>query len=384
MVDDNQVNRKLLTQYLSRQGHAAETAEDGRKALDKLRTNPFDLILLDVEMPRLNGFETLAAIKQDPAQRHIPVIMITAVEEMDSTVRCIEMGAEDYLHKPFNPVLLKARIDASLEKKRLRDAEQLYLKNLERELEIAREIQMDFLPDELPQVAGWEIAAYFKAARIVAGDFYDVFPLPDGKIVLVIADVCDKGVGAALFMTLFRSLIRAAATTDFFQQPGAGPDNQKNTRILRAIRLTNNYIAETHGSKGMFATMFIGLLDPVDGSLVYINGGHEPPLVLAKGQQPLVPLVKTGPAVGVLTDAQFGTAQIRLAGGDVLVAFTDGVPDGMNPQGEFFGRDRLNSLIKDAPANSLINKIESELHAHMKDADQFDDITLLIVRRVRQ
>ncbi len=388
VVDDNQVNRKLLLQNLTQQGHDPESAEDGEKALEKLHSNSYDLVLLDLEMPRLNGFQTLAAIKQDPGLRHIPVIMITAVGEMESTVRCIEMGAEDYLPKPFNPILLKARIDASLEKKRLRDAEQVYLKSLEREFEIAREIQMDFLPAELPQPPGWELAVYFKAARNVAGDFYDAFELPDGKIGLVIADVCDKGVGAALFMTLFRSLIRAAATTDYFTPSPAPPasaggsEDSDSLRLRQAVSLTNNYIAEIHGDKGMFATLFFGILDTQSGKLAYINGGHEPPLVF-RDDRVIASLPKTGPAVGVLVDASFQVAVTELREGDLLFAFTDGVPDSQNPQGEDFGRQRLQSLRTDQNATALLHTIEAELHNHIREADQFDDITLLAVRRVK-
>ncbi len=133
-----------------------------------------------------------------------------------SIVKAIQLGAEDYLPKPFEPVLLHARISSSLEKKHLHDVEQLYLKSLEREFDIARDIQKGFLPSELPTVDGWDIAVCFKAAREVAGDYYDAFLLSNGNLVCVVGDVCDKGVGAALFMTLFRSLIRASFTTGQF------------------------------------------------------------------------------------------------------------------------------------------------------------------------
>ncbi len=380
VVDDNQVNRKLLSQHLKKDGHRVVTAEDGEQALVKLHENSFDLVLLDLEMPRKDGLRTLIEMKQDLVLRHIPVIMITAVEEIESTIRCIEMGAEDYLPKPFNPILLRARIDASLEKKRLRDQEQLYLKGLERELEIGREIQMGFLPEELPQAEGWEIAAYLKAAREVAGDFYDAFLLPDGNIGLVIADVCDKGVGAALFMTLFRSLIRAAATTNAFGENGAGTSEN---RLQHTINLTNNYIAETHGNTGMFATVFFGILNPTDGSLVYINGGHEPP-VIYNGKEIRDTLAKTGPAIGAIAGLEFKCRQTQLERGDLLFAFTDGVPETNNPQGEFFGREKLFALLKhsEKSVHSLLNQIEAELHMHIADADQFDDITLLAVRRL--
>lgn len=379
VVDDNQVNRKLLSQHLHKDGHRVETAEDGEEALLKLHAGSFDLVLLDLEMPRKDGLRTLTEMKQDVVLRHIPVIMITAVDEIESTIRCIEMGAEDYLPKPFNPVLLRARIDASLEKKRLRDQEQLYLKGLERELEIGREIQMGFLPEELPRLEGWEIAAYLNAAREVAGDFYDAFLLPDGQIGLVIADVCDKGVGAALFMTLFRSLIRAAATTRTF---GRSQADSPESLLEHTINLTNNYIAETHGNTGMFATVFFGILNPADGSLVYINGGHEPPVVF-QGREMKALLAKTGPAVGVLPDCIFKIGQVRLEPGDLFFAFTDGAPESNNPQGEFFGKQRLLALLGHPGQNvhTLLNKIEAELHAHIAAADQFDDITLLAVKR---
>ena len=167
-------------------------------------------------MPVMDGFQVLSRLKANPSTRDIPVIVISASNDLQSVVKGIQLGAEDYLPKPFEPTLLFARISSSLEKKRLRDMEQLYLKGLEREMDIAHEIQMSFLPSELPKVDGWEIAVYFKAAHEVAGDFYDAFVLPDGNLVCVIGDVCDKGVGAALFMTLFRSLIRATSTTDYF------------------------------------------------------------------------------------------------------------------------------------------------------------------------
>ena len=175
-------------------------------------------------------------------------------------------------------------MSVALENARLWEQEKLFRKALQRELDIGREIQLGFLPETLPVVDGWEIAASLMSAREVAGDFYDAFELPDGNIGLVIADVCDKGVGAALFMTLFRSLIRAAANLDYFEQAEkADAPHSAAERLQRAISLTNNYIAETHGDSGMFATLFFGILDPRDGKLIYVNGGHEPPLIIHAG-----------------------------------------------------------------------------------------------------
>lgn len=146
VVDDNEMNRDLLSRHLERQNYTVMTAENGRQALEMIKTQSFDLVLLDIMMPKMNGYQVLEILKSDEALRDIPVIMISALDEMDSVVRCIEMGAEDYLPKPFNPVLLKARIGASLEKKRFHDREQAYLKQLQIEQEKSERLLLNILP----------------------------------------------------------------------------------------------------------------------------------------------------------------------------------------------------------------------------------------------
>jgi adenylate cyclase len=146
VVDDNEMNRDILSRRLQRQGHTVIAAENGKKALAQLQNQPFDLILLDVMMPEMNGYQVLEHLKADPALRHIPVIIISALDDLDSVVRCIELGAEDYLFKPFNPTLLKARIGASLEKKRLRDQEQAFFKQIQIEREKSERLLLNVLP----------------------------------------------------------------------------------------------------------------------------------------------------------------------------------------------------------------------------------------------
>jgi CheY-like chemotaxis protein len=155
IVDDLEVNRELLARRVSRQGHAVGHAANGREALAALREAPWDLVLLDITMPELDGYQTLQAIKADAALAGLPVIMVSAVEETDSVVRCIELGADDYLTKPFNPVVLRARVESSLNKKRLADQRQATLRALAREMEIGQRIQRGFLPETLPQPRGW-------------------------------------------------------------------------------------------------------------------------------------------------------------------------------------------------------------------------------------
>lgn len=281
-------------------------------------------------------------------------------------------------------VTLSNSMSVALENARLWEEEKKYRRALERELEIGREIQTGFLPETLPHVEGWEIAASLMSAREVAGDFYDAFELPDGTIGLVIADVCDKGVGAALFMTLFRSLIRATANLDHFDHSeGLNTLHSPSERLQRAMFLTNNYIAETHGDSGMFATLFFGILDPRSGKLTYINGGHEPPLIVRSGVVRAT-LYKTGPAVGVVMDCHFDLLETQLDASDIFFAFTDGVPDCSNPGGDFFGRERLlDILLKSSEsAQDLVHILELELRQFIGGANQFDDITLLAMRRL--
>src|SRR5574341_820326 len=146
VVDDNENNRMLLSDQLEWQGYGVATAENGRRAIEMLQERPYDLVLLDIMMPEMNGYQVLEYLKNDPNLRYIPVIMISAVDDINSVVRCIETGAEDYLPKPFNPVLLKARIDACLEKKRMRDREVLFLRQIKEENRHADELLNVILP----------------------------------------------------------------------------------------------------------------------------------------------------------------------------------------------------------------------------------------------
>jgi sigma-B regulation protein RsbU (phosphoserine phosphatase) len=271
----------------------------------------------------------------------------------------------------------------------------------ERDLEIGRQIQASFLPKELPELPGWELAYRFSAAREVAGDFYDAFPLAGGRrLGIVVADVCDKGVGAALFMALFRSLLHAFAEQHYSlgwldvlegeaQPLGTSPLDIRRkllspgrTSLKKAIDLTNDYIAVHHGDSNMFATVFFGVVDPDSGSLAYINAGHEPPLVIGQSgvRQKLMP---TGTALGLLPGLEFEIDQVELEPGDILLAFTDGVLDARDPSGNPFGDQRLVDLFagNNTSAEGILEAIYQAILRHMAGESQFDDITLLAVRR---
>ncbi len=379
VVDDVEVNRDLLSRRLQRMGHVVTTANDGQEALDLTSDPSWDLIMLDVMMPVLDGIGALTALKANDSTRHIPVIMISANTELETVVKCIELGAEDYLPKPFDPVLLRARVGASLEKKRLRDREQARSRRMQKDLEVGARIQRDFLPESLPTVPGYQFAARFEPAREVGGDFYDAFRLPDGAVALVLGDVCDKGVGAALFMALFRSLIRAVSAS----QIGSHTVDMLESRVLHAVTVTNDYIATTHGRANMFATLFVGALDPATGTIAYVNGGHEPPRVVRANGTVRTTLPPTGPAVGMLPEIPFTAGTIVLAPGETLLVLTDGITESRAPNGLLFGDDATDALLT-APAATvdvLLDRMLDAVHAHAAGEPAADDVTLLAVRR---
>ncbi len=250
------------------------------------------------------------------------------------------------------------------------------LNALDDELEKGRIMQKNFLPRQLLQKPGWEIAAFMSPARRVAGDFYDVFELPENHIVLVIGDVCDKGVSAGLFMGLFRSLIRI-----FSHQCCHNHSISENA--LKAVEMTNNYVADNHGDEGMFATLFMGVLNSDTGELTYINGGHEPLLIITPKGEIRVSIEPTGTAVGMLPDMEFNCEKDYLKPGEILLGFTDGITEARDSQRAFFGREKALEIMQESysSAEEMLETIKSQVLAHIGDAEQSDDITLLAIRR---
>ncbi len=230
---------------------------------------------------------------------------------------------------------IASQIAAAVDNAQLHARTESALGVAERDLEIGRQIQSGFFPEKLPDVPGWEVAAHFQPARQVAGDFYDAFKIKDSDLIaFIIADVCDKGVGAALFMVLFRSLLRAFSEMRITKQ-------DVHERLLNIILNTNNFIATYHSKSNMFATLFFGVLDPTTGTLYYVNGGHEPPIILDADGSVIRRLMPTGPAVGMFPDMEFRVEHVNFNEGEMLVGFTDGTTDARDPFGEKFSEERL-------------------------------------------
>jgi sigma-B regulation protein RsbU (phosphoserine phosphatase) len=243
---------------------------------------------------------------------------------------------------------------------------------LERELQMAREVQASLLPSQTPQVPGWEFAARWQPARQVGGDYYDFFPLDGERLGLVIADVSDKGMPAALFMALTRSTVRASV----------GQASSPAEGIALANRLL---CADSMG--GMFVTLFYAQLDPAAGEMVYVNAGHNPPLFFqggASAARPPAELRRTGMALGVLEDEPFEQRAVQIDPGDSVFLYTDGVTDAMDAQGREFGTERMLRLLNQqrrAPAGPMLDAIEGALHRYVGETPQADDVTLVAVSR---
>jgi serine phosphatase RsbU (regulator of sigma subunit) len=240
---------------------------------------------------------------------------------------------------------------------------------LQREMQLAREIQHAFLPHDLPELPNWEVSARWQTARQVGGDFYDVFWLPDGRLGLVIADVADKGMPAALFMTLSRTLVRATVQ----QEPSPAA-------VLERV----NDVIVPDAPDGMFVTIFYGVLELESGKLTYANAGHNLPLIYHPQTGSIEPLERSGMALGVLEGNRLQELSTTLEIGDILTLYTDGVTEAFSPGGELFGTSGLQEAICASQADSaeeMLDAIDDALSDFTEDSFLTDDLTVLVVRR---
>jgi serine phosphatase RsbU (regulator of sigma subunit) len=250
-------------------------------------------------------------------------------------------------------------------------AQTLDHQRVSQELAFGGQIQASFLPEELPTVEGWQLAAMLLPAKETSGDFYDLTPLSNGRLAIVVADVADKGVGAALFMALSRTLLRTYAM-EYETGPG---------RVLAAA----NRRIMSDARADLFVTTFYGILNPTNGEFTYANAGHNPPyLVSNRTEDSVYSLKKTGIALGLLEENEWKQNSILIPPGGTLVLYSDGVTDAQNLEGEFFGEERLMAIIQanlGKPAGEMQEIISSAVEEFVGEASQFDDITLVVLVR---
>ena len=378
IVDDTPANLQLLSQILAEQGYRVRPVPEGSLALAAAQAEPPDLILLDIRMPEMDGYEVCEHLKANPQTRDIPIIFISALDATQDKVKAFTVGGVDYISKPFQFEEVLARVETHLAlrrlQKRLQDANKRLEranKKMERELALAGEVQASFLPGELPDIPGWQLSVTLKPSRETSGDFYDVNLLPDGRLGILIADVVDKGAGAALFMALSWTLIRTYAT-EFPTQPELVL-NAVNCRILEDT------------APSQFVTVFYGVLDLLTGSLMYSNAGHWPAYLIGPQTDSAVQaLPRTGLPIGIVKNATWERAVAQLAPGDVLVLYTDGITEARNSQGAFFDEDGLLESVQanlGRSAQAMKDAVIADVEEFVGDAPQADDVALMVVVR---
>ncbi len=370
VVDDVEANRDVLSRQLKRQGYAVAIAENGQAALDQLRGSKVDLVLLDIMMPEMDGYEVLQRLKANEALRHIPVIMISALSELDSVVRCIELGAEDYLPKPFNTTLLKARLGACLEKKRARDREQelvaaLHTQNSEMaawriaqeaDLAVARTTQQAIVTSALPPLEGWEVETLYTPLIQVGGDVYGWRQLENGSALFWVADATGHGIAAALFTTLVALLFNHASSGS-------------NTAHGILARVNAEFYSVLRGRS--FMTAGCAVIE-TNGRLSFAGAGHPPLLLRRRGGA-----VETVPSLATMIGIQAGLELVEtvttLAPGDAALLYTDGLYSSRFDSGDRLTVDHLTKeFARLGGDGDLLARLVAEL-AQPSDTQAFDD-----------
>jgi phosphoserine phosphatase RsbU/P len=325
VVDDDPANREMLSRRLQKEGYTVTVAENGLQGIQLLRSHSFDLVLLDLIMPGLDGYQLLAKLKSDPALRHVPVIMISALDQENGIARCVEMGAEDYIAKPFNPVFLRARIGASLEKKRLRDQEQrIYQELLKSQqtlaanLAEAAEYVQSLLPKKLTTPVSTDYV--FQPCSQLGGDILGYNWIDQDNLAIYLLDVSGHGVGAALLSVSVMNVIRARTL--------GGVDFKSPAVVLAAL----NETFPMENQNNLFFTIWYGVYCLPRRRLVYATGGHPPALLFRAGA--IAPLPGKGPAIGCLIEYATTEQEVTTVAGDQLLLFSDGVYELVTPEGK--------------------------------------------------
>ena len=380
-VDDEEEIEFLMKQYFRRKMHSGEYefffAHNGLEGLKILYDHPdIDIVLCDINMPEMDGLTMLAKVNemQNPALR---VIMVSAFGDMENIRLAMNDGAFDFATKPIDMDDLSRTIEKAIRQVdfvRKTQEEHKKLEGLEKDLITAKEIQQFILPQTFPPFPEisdkLDIYASMEAAKDIGGDFYDFFRIDDDRLALVIADVCGKGIPAALFMAVSRTMVRSVG----LQRESAGECLTKVNRLLASSSV-----------EYMFVTMFYAIYNIKTGIVTYCNGGHNPPFLLHdNGMTEELP-VSENVIVGALKGIVFKENTLQLEHGDTLVMFTDGVTEALNPAKKEFGTSRLDQILRSMGGKScqqIVESVRAGIADHIGEAEQSDDITMLVVKRL--
>ena len=379
-VDDEMDLELLLTQYFRRQIRKGEYefkfAHNGLEALTMLlKEKDFDIILSDINMPEMDGLTLLTKINemQNPAMK---CIMVSAYGDMGNIRQAMNNGAFDFATKPIDLDDLSVTIEKAIEQIRYiktMQQEHTQLESIKGDLAVASEIQQAILPRIFPpfpeNAHQLDIAASMNAAKDVGGDFYDFFRIDDERIGFVIADVSGKGVPAAIFMAVSRTLIRATGI--------------RGTEAGECMTYSNDLLAK-ESVNCMFVTVFYGIYNIQTGEVTYTNAGHNPPFILkANGSIEQLPMTKDVVA-GALEGYYYNEEKTQLEHGDMLLLYTDGVTEATNVDYQEYGEERLKAMLKksaQADCQQVIDAVKADVKAFAGESEQSDDITLLALKR---
>ena len=366
IVDDNPANVDILQMRLAAHNYEIITAADGEEGLATAREKRPDLILLDIMMPKMDGFEVCRHLKADPDLPFMPIIMVTAKADSKDVVAGLEAGGDEYLTKPVDHAALVARVKSMLRIKSLHDMVLEQSAQLKVQLRTATKIQSLFWP-KIPELkAGGHIWAVSVPAAYVGGDLYDVIPLPDESLLAYVADVSDKGVPAALIMAALSTKIRSEARIQ----------NEVDT-LLEAV---NNSTYSLTSEEGFFATIVLARYWPRSGKMQLALGGHLQPLWIVEGGTGNLPQLN-GVSLGITPDVQYEKKEILLAPGESILFFTDGVIEAENETNELFGNDRLVDYIRDANGPPWGKGLLDYICQWRGNSCASDDLTILEIWR---
>lgn len=390
-VDDTPANLQVLSGMLKDRGYKVRPVPSGKLALLAARRDPPDLILLDVNMPDMNGYEVCEHLKADDDLKEIPVIFISALTEQIDKVKAFAMGGVDYLTKPFQMEELQARVETHLKLRRLQielaqTNERLAKANvrMSRGLRAAAKIQETFLPRQAPRVPGADFAWIYQPCDELAGDGLNIIPLGDGKVGLYVLDVSGHGVASALLSVSMSRLLSSPSEPSSILVQGRGVGDRLDATPPAEVAAHFNRLFPFDTATEQFATMVYGILDSANGEFRYISAGHPGPVHLAPGDDPVILEVQGFP-IG-LTDEPYEERVIRLGAHDRLYLYSDGVPDATNPAGERFGDPRLLEVIRRTRSDPLKESVDALLREitrwHQSESPQ-DDLSILAVEVCR-
>lgn len=366
VVDDSPVNLRLIAQTLQGQGYRILAARTGRAAIDiAQRTRP-DLVLLDVMMPDLDGFEVCRALKANPATRECVVIFLSALGEVADKVAGLELGAADYITKPIQAEEVLARVANHLARLHLEREVRRGRDALERELDGAARMQRLLLPAELPATGRVGFAAHYRTSRYAGGDYYDVLPLPGGRYGIFVADVSGHGAPAAIVMAMIRAVLHGCPRETF----GAA-------EVLQHLNTHFQYLWDTP----MFATALCGVLDPDAARLTLACAGHPLPLRSRRGLVEPLACANAFPLL-MMEMAEVSVAVHDLEPGDRVLFFTDGVTERQGPGEAMYEDDRLTAALARAaslPLPAVVASLVDDLDAFAGPHEAHDDQTLLLL-----